>query len=201
MPADDPLAEQIRARLAVPAPARLSGDADVSAPGAHPAGPPAVPAAVLMPIIRRPEPALLLTRRTAHLNRHAGQIAFPGGRIDPGDDGPVAAALREAQEEIGLQPAAVDVLGLCDPYRTGTGYEVQPVVGAIPPDLPLSANPHEVAELFEVPLDHALDPRNHQLREAPWQGRIRRFYAIEWRDRLIWGATAGMLVNLSARLR
>ena len=128
-------------------------------------------------------------------------MAFPGGRIDPDDDGPVAAALREAQEEIGLAPANVDVLGVADPYLTGTGYSVLPVVGSVAPDLSYRPNPHEVADLFEVPLDYALDPRNHLLREAEWKGRLRRFYVIEWQDRMIWGATAGMLVNLAARLR
>lgn len=197
MPADTRVTEHVRRRLAAGGSVRLTGDSGFVS-GSHA---PPVPAAVLVPIVLRPEPGLLLTMRTGHLRQHAGQVAFPGGRIDPDDDGPVAAALREAHEEIGLEAGAVEVLGLSDPYRTGTGYEVRPVVGAIPPDLALAPNPNEVADLFEVPLDHALDPRNHQLREAEWQGRRRRFYAIEWRDRLIWGATAGMLVNLSARLR
>ena len=159
-----------------------------------------VPAAVLVPIIRAPDPRLLLTTRTSHLRNHAGQVAFPGGRIDTGDDGPVAAALREAQEEIGLEPSAVEVMGMGDVYQTGTGYSVQPVVGTIEPGLSLSPNPHEVADLFEVPLDFVLDRRNHLLREAEWKGRLRRYYVIEYDGRMIWGATAGMLVNLASRL-
>jgi 8-oxo-dGTP pyrophosphatase MutT (NUDIX family) len=158
------------------------------------------PAAVLVPVVDRPEPGLLLTRRTANLRAHAGQIAFPGGRVDPEDDGPVAAALREAEEEIGLAPADVRVLGLGDGWRTGTGYAITPVVGAIPPGLRFVPSAAEVDAVFEVPLAHVLDPANHQLREAEWQGRARRFYVIEANGWEIWGATAGMIVNLSRRL-
>ncbi|WP_235976497.1 CoA pyrophosphatase [Sandaracinobacteroides hominis] len=159
-----------------------------------------VPAAVLMPVVRRPEPGLLLTTRTANMRNHAGQVAFPGGRVDDVDDGPVAAALREAQEEIGLRPDQVEIIGLADRYQTGTGYAVDPVVGLIDPGLEFVPNPFEVADLFEVPLAFALDPANQQIREAEWKGRMRRFYVIEWEGRMIWGATAGMLVNLTARL-
>lgn len=178
----------------------LSGDQDFGPLGTPPSRA-LVPAAVLVPIVRTPEPRLLLTTRTAHLRSHAGQVAFPGGRIDADDEGPVAAALREAQEEIGLDPAHVDVMGLGDPYETGTGYSVHPVVGSIEPGLSFVPNPSEVADVFDVPLEFALDPANHLLRESEWQGRMRRYYVIEWNDRTIWGATAGMLVNLSARLR
>lgn len=175
--------------------------AGAAAPGqaAAPAGQ-LVPAAVLMAVTDRAEPGLLLTRRTDTLRTHAGQIAFPGGRIDPGDDGPVAAALREAHEEIALPPPLVDVLGIADPWCTTTGYRVEPVVGIVPADLPLTPDAREVADLFEVPLAHVLDPRQHQLREAEWRGARRRFYVIEWQGRAIWGATAGMLVNLAGRL-
>ena len=157
-------------------------------------------AAVLVAAIDRPRPTLLLTRRTAHLRHHAGQVAFPGGRIDPEDDGPVAAALREAQEEVGLDPARVEVVGATDLYETGTGYSITPVLAVIPPGLALVPNPGEVAALFEVSLDHVLDPANHQRRTGEWQGRERRFYVIAADGHEIWGATAAMLVNLSRRL-
>lgn len=157
-------------------------------------------AAVLIAAIDRAEPTLLLTRRTAHLRHHAGQVAFPGGRIDPEDDGPVAAALREAQEEVGLDPLRVEVVGATDLYETGTGYSITPVLAVIPPDLALVPNPSEVAALFEVSLAHVLDPANHQRRTGEWQGRERRFYVIAADGHEIWGATAAMLVNLSRRL-
>jgi 8-oxo-dGTP pyrophosphatase MutT (NUDIX family) len=193
------LIEQLRDSLAVARPPLLAGDQDFGPFGTelHPAP---VPAAVLVPLVRRPEPGLLLTTRTSHLRNHGGQVAFPGGRIDPGDDGPVAAALREAHEEIGLAPHAVEVLGLAERYHTGTGYAVQPVIGSIDPDLDFRPNADEVADLFEVPLAFALDPANHVIHEREWKGRLRRYYVIEWQGRMIWGATAGMLVNLSARL-
>lgn len=195
------LFERLQRGLARPLPPRLLGDHDFAAGSVATAPAPPVPAAVLVPILRRPEPTLLLTQRTMHLRSHPGQVAFPGGRIDGADADAVSAALREAEEEVGLSPALVDVVGVADTYLTGTGYAVTPVVGLVPADAPLCANPHEVADLFEVPLAHALDPANHVLREAEWQGRSRRFYVIEWQDRTIWGATAGMVVNLSARLR
>jgi len=157
-------------------------------------------AAVLIAVIDRPAPTLLLTRRTQHLRRHAGQVAFPGGRIDPEDADAVAAALREAHEEVALDPAAVTVVGTTDLYETGTGYSITPVLGIIPPDLPLVANPGEVETLFEVPFDFVLDPANHQARIGEWQGRERRFYVIAAGGHEIWGATAAMLVNLSRRL-
>lgn len=164
-------------------------------------GPPAhIPAAVLVAVVDRPEPGLLLTTRTAHLRSHAGQVAFPGGRIDPGDADAAAAALREAEEEIGLPPAAVEILGLADPYQTGSGYRIVPVVGLVAPGLPLVPSPHEVADIFEVPLSHVLMPANHVRRDAMWEGRQRRWYEIDFEGRRIWGATAAMLVNLAARV-
>jgi 8-oxo-dGTP pyrophosphatase MutT (NUDIX family) len=159
-----------------------------------------VPAAVLVAVTDRPDPGVLLTLRQQHLRRHAGQIAFPGGRVDPEDHSLEAAALREAQEEIGLDPALVEVAGLSDTYRVGTGFTVTPVVGVVPPDLPLMPHEAEVAAVFEVPLAFLLHADNHALQSAEWQGRTRHFHEILWEDRRIWGATAGMIVNLARRL-
>ena len=157
-------------------------------------------AAVLIAIVDRPEPTLLLTRRNANMRRHPGQIAFPGGRIDPGDANPTAAALREAHEEVALSPDHVRVIGTTDLYETGTGYSITPVIGIIPPDLPLVPAEDEVAALFEVNLSHVLDPANHDKRTGEWQGISRRFYVINSDGYEIWGATAAMIVNLSRRL-
>lgn len=156
-------------------------------------------AAVLVAITDRPDPGLILTQRREHLRNHAGQVAFPGGRIDEGEDA-VAAALREAQEELGLSPALVRLLGEADPYHTVTGYWVKPVVGVIPPDLELAANPAEVADWFEAPLDFVLNPANQRQMTAEYRGRFRHYYQIDWQDRHIWGATAAMLVNLTKRI-
>ena len=158
------------------------------------------PAAVLVAVTDRPEPGVLLTLRQPHLRRHAGQIAFPGGRVDPGDRDIVAAALREAEEEIGLDPARVEIVGTSDIYRVGTGFAVTPVIGVVPPDLPLAPHEAEVAAVFETPLAFLLAPGNHALRSTIWEGRERRFHEILWEDRRIWGATAGMIVNLAARI-
>jgi 8-oxo-dGTP pyrophosphatase MutT (NUDIX family) len=158
------------------------------------------PAAVLVAVVDRPDPTVLLTLRPETMRKHPGQVSFPGGRIDPGDDGPVAAALREAEEEIGLPPHAVEVIGIADRYRTVTGFEVTPVLGIVPPGLPLSPHPGEVAALFEAPLHYLLDPVHQQVRTAVWRGRERTYYEILWEDRKIWGATAAMIVNLSRRL-
>jgi 8-oxo-dGTP pyrophosphatase MutT (NUDIX family) len=158
------------------------------------------PAAVLVPIVDRPEPSVILTLRPETMRKHPGQISFPGGRIDPGDDGPIAAALREAEEEIGLPPDMVEIIGLADVYRTITGFEVTPVVGIVPPDLPLSPHPGEVAAMFEAPLHYLLDPAHQHARSAIWQGQARHYYEIDYEGRRIWGATAAMIVNLSRRL-
>lgn len=159
------------------------------------------PAAVLVAVTERESPGVILTQRTETLRRHAGQIAFPGGRVDPEDDGPIAAALREAEEEIALPRAAVEIVGTADRYRTVTGYEVTPVVGVVAPDLTLIPAEAEVANVFEVPLAFLLDHANHVQGIAQYQGQERRYYEILWGDRRIWGATAAMIVNLSRRLK
>jgi 8-oxo-dGTP pyrophosphatase MutT (NUDIX family) len=157
-------------------------------------------AAVLVPIVLRDRPTVIFTRRTDHLPRHAGQVSFPGGRIDPGDDGPVAAALREAHEEIGLEPALVEVVGIGDPYVTVTGFHITPVIGLVQAHATLTPQAGEVAAVFEVPLDHLLEPANHIEQAIEWQGRDRHYYEIQWDEQRIWGATAGMVVNLGRRL-
>ena len=159
-----------------------------------------VDAAVLIAVTDRPKPGVILTVRREHLRTHAGQIAFPGGRVDPGEEA-VAAALREAQEEILLDPAAVEVVGAIEPYLTVTGYVVTPVVGVIPPGLALEPHEHEVADWFEAPLAFLLDPANQHQRSALFQGRERHYYEIDWQGRRIWGATAAMIINLSRRLQ
>jgi len=157
------------------------------------------PAAVLVAATDRARPGVLLTRRTDTLRHHAGQIAFPGGRLDPGEDA-VVAALREAEEEIALPRAQVQVIGAVDRYRTVTGYTVTPVLAIVPADVPLVASEAEVASVFEVPLDFLLDPANQVEASAEWRGRTRHYYEIRWQDHRIWGATAAMIVNLSRRL-
>lgn len=160
-----------------------------------------MPAAVLIPVTDRPEPGVILTQRPETMRRHAGQVAFPGGRIDPEDDGPIAAALREAEEEIALPRGDVTVIGITDRYRTVTGFEVTPVIGVVPPDLVLTPNAIEVAAVFEVPLAFLLDETNQKRLSRIWEGRERHYYEIMWHDRRIWGATAAMIVNLSMRLK
>ncbi|MGB7406454.1 MAG: CoA pyrophosphatase [Pacificimonas sp.] len=157
-------------------------------------------AAVLIPLIDHPSDAgLLLTVRNAALSKHAGQVAFPGGRTDPGETA-IEAALREAHEEVALSPQNVEVVAELDDYVTGTGYRVTPVIGVIPPDLKLRPSEAEVAEIFELPLAHAVDPVR-QLRETGfWKGRERAYYAIDWKPQRVWGATAGMIVNLRRTL-
>lgn len=157
-------------------------------------------AAVLIAVTDRPLPGVILTVRREHLRTHAGQIAFPGGRLDPGETA-VAAALREAHEEILLDFNAVDLVGALEPYRTVTGFIVTPVLGVIAPDLPLRAHEHEVADWFELPLAFLLDPANHKRQSALFQGKTRHYYEIIWNERRIWGATAAMIVNLSRRLQ
>jgi 8-oxo-dGTP pyrophosphatase MutT (NUDIX family) len=169
----------------------------------RPVGGVGIPAAVLIPLVVRADGiSVLLTRRTAHLDHHAGQISFPGGRVEEGDADPVAAALRETKEEIGLDPAHIEVLGRLEGYMTITGFSVVPVVGLVHPPFDLKPDPFEVDEVFEVPFAFVLDPANHQrhFREGP-DGNRRYFYALPYGPHYIWGATAAMLVNLTEALR
>ncbi|MFN0193325.1 MAG: CoA pyrophosphatase [Aestuariivirga sp.] len=159
------------------------------------------PAAVLVPIIRGLEGlSVLLTERTAHLRQHAGQVAFPGGRIDEGDDGPVAAALREAEEETGLAPRFVEPIGFLDTYLTATAYGVVPVVALVERGFELRPHDGEVASVFEVPLSFLMDPSNHLRHSREWKGLTRSYYAMPYGERYIWGATAGMIRNLYDRM-
>ena len=159
-----------------------------------------IPAAVLIALTDRPEPGAILTVRREHMRTHAGQIAFPGGRIDAGEKA-LAAALREANEELGISPADVALAGSLEPYATVTGYHVTPVLGVIPPDLPLEPHEPEVAGWFEAPLAHLLDRANQHRRSALFEGRKRHYYEIIWEGRRIWGATAAIIVNLARRLQ
>jgi len=167
-------------------------------PGALPPSDGLTGAAVLVPLVDHPSGlTVLLTQRTAHLADHGGQISFPGGRIEPTDEHPVAAALREAEEEVGLPASHVEVVGRLDTYVTGTGFEVIPVVAFVRVPYPLRPDPSEVAEVFEVPLDFLVDPANLQRGSREWRGTTRFFFALPYETRYIWGATAGMLVNLA----
>lgn len=158
------------------------------------------PAAVLVPVVLRDAgPTLLLTERTAHLRDHAGQVSFPGGRIEPEDPSALHAALRETEEEVGLAPRHVEVVGYLPDYRTSTGFAVTPVVAFVTPPFSLRPDPFEVAEVFEVPLSFLFDPANHRQHEIFWRGRQRRYYAMPYGGHFIWGATAGMIVSLYRR--
>ena len=160
-----------------------------------------VPAAVLVPVVLGDEPGVLLTKRTAHLSSHAGQVSFPGGRIDPEDSGPEAAALREAWEEIGLQAASVQVLGRMADHVTGTGYRITPVLGLLPPNLIYVPSAHEVDSVFELPMSVVLDPAAPKLQRQHVQGVWREYWVWPHPDHYIWGATAAILVRLAERLR
>jgi len=155
------------------------------------------PAAVLVPLIPDPDGLkVLLTQRTTHLARHAGQVAFPGGRLDQADDGPVSAALRETEEETGIARSFVEPLGFLDTYLTGTSYRVVPVVGLVHRGFSLVPHEGEVAEIFEVPLAFLMNPAHHLRHSREWQGQERFYYAMPFGERYIWGATAGMIRNL-----
>jgi 8-oxo-dGTP pyrophosphatase MutT (NUDIX family) len=161
---------------------------------------PARPAAVLIGVVAHEQLTVLLTQRTHTLPTHAGQIAFPGGKLEADDNGAIGAALRETCEEIGLAPTFIEPLGFLDGYRTGTGYSVAPVVALIRPGFELKPDPREVDEVFEVPLAFLMDEANHQKHARDWRGRQRHYYAIPYGKRYIWGATAGMIKNMCQRL-
>ena len=176
------------------------GDHDLN-PGMAPPDQKLTPAAVLVPLVdRADELTVLLTQRTEHLRDHAGQVSFPGGRVEPNDPSHEAAALREAEEEVGLPSDRVDLIGRLDRYVTRTGFEVVPVIGIVNPPFPIRPDPFEVAEVFEVPLRFLADPKNHQKHSRYYKGARRSFYAMPYNGYYIWGATAGMLVNLSQAL-
>ena len=157
-------------------------------------------AAVLIPITDRAEPGVILTQRPTWLRSHAGQVAFPGGKVDDSDESSIFAALREAEEELNIPPARVEVIGVADTYYSGSGYSIAPVVGIIPPDLELQPNPQEVEDWFEVPLAFLLDPANSIKKETNWNGQQRSYYDMQWGERRIWGVTAGIIANLVRRL-
>jgi 8-oxo-dGTP pyrophosphatase MutT (NUDIX family) len=161
---------------------------------------PFTPAAVLVAITDRPAPGMLFTLRHAGLRQHSGQVAFPGGRLDPDDADAIAAALREAEEEIALPPGVVEVIGRSDTFRTGTGFAIEPIIGIVPPDLPLQPADGEVEAIFEVPLDFLLDAANRELKTVDWQGGKRSYYEYLWEEQRIWGVTAAILVNLARRI-
>lgn len=195
------LADDLRARLSasIDDPVPFASDMRRAASG------PGTAAAVLVAITARAAPGLILTQRPDTMRQHAGQVAFPGGRVDAGDADAVAAALREAEEEVALDPASVELVGTLAPYRTVTGFDIVPVIGVIAPDLPLVPHDREVAAVFEVPLGFVFAPDNHVERRVMFDGEERRYLEMPWNDagvpRRIWGATAAILVNVAARLR
>ena len=158
------------------------------------------PAAVLVGVVDRPRPTVLLTRRTPDLSNHAGQIAFPGGKIDPHDETPLAAAIREADEEIGLARDVIEPIGYLDLYLTFSGFRILPAVARVSPDYTLKLNHGEVEDAFEVPLDFLMTPENHQRRSREWKGIQREYYAVPFGERYIWGITAGIVRNLYDRI-
>ena len=198
-----------RARLTLDVPAGLTDASITPARGDHDLDPvmqkvaevrPIRPAAVLVPVVDHPEPTVLLTQRSAHLPDHAGQVSFPGGKIDKSDAHPLDSALREAEEEIGLDRGHVEPLGYLDLYMTTLGYRIVPVIARITPGFALTLNTSEVDAAFEVPLAFLMDQNNVQRHSRDWQGMTRHYYAITFGERYIWGVTAGILRNLHERI-
>jgi 8-oxo-dGTP pyrophosphatase MutT (NUDIX family) len=198
-----------RSRLNLDVPAGLNDPAITPARGDHDVDPvmqkvaevrPIRPAAVLVPVVDHPEPTVLLTQRAQHLPDHAGQVSFPGGKIDKGDVSPLASALREADEEIGLDRGHVEPLGYLDLYMTTLGYRIVPVIARVAPGFTLNLNTSEVDNTFEVPLAFLMDQANVQRHARDWQGLMRHYYAITFGERYIWGVTAGILRNLYDRI-
>lgn len=201
--------ERAQERLAFDQPAGLTDPSIVPKRGDHDLDPafsaiaavrPIKPAAVLVPIVERDEPMVLLTQRAVHLPDHPGQIAFPGGKIDAGDATPLAAALREAEEEIGLAAEFIAPIGYLDLYMTMLGYRIVPAVARVRPGFSLTLNRAEVDDIFEVPLAFLMEATNHQRHSREWQGMTRTYYAIPFGERYIWGVTAGILRNLYERI-
>ncbi len=176
------------------------GDYDLNPQNRPARKPDLTPAAVLLPLVLRHEPHVLLTQRTDSLTQHAGQVAFPGGRVDPNDVSLVETALRETQEETGIEPAFVTVAGFLDAYETGTGYAILPVVGILSEGFALMPQVREVAKIFEVPLSFLLDPANRVKQTREFRGTMRSFYAFTYEGHYIWGATAAMLINFGERI-
>jgi 8-oxo-dGTP pyrophosphatase MutT (NUDIX family) len=191
---------ELRARL-VEIVMEPPGDVAYGEDALDPSDRPPVPAAVLVPIVLGPAPGVLLTKRNAHLNKHGGQVSFPGGRIDASDRDAETAALREAEEEIALDPSRVEIIGRMADYVTGTGYRITPVLGLLPPGLPLRAAPEEVEAVFELPIDVLLDPDAPRRRRHHVHGRWRDYWVWPHPDHYIWGATAAILVDLAQKLR
>jgi len=198
-----------RARLALDVPPALTDASIAPQRGDHDADPvmrkiaevrPIRPAAVLVPVVDHPEPTVLLTQRAQHLPDHPGQVSFPGGKIDKSDASPLASALREAQEEIGLDRSFVTPIGYLDLYMTTLGYRIVPVIARVAPGFALTLNESEVDAVFEVPLGFLMDQNNVERHSRDWQGMTRHYYAITFGERYIWGVTAGILRNLHDRI-
>jgi len=201
--------ERARSRLALDAPPALDDPNVVPDKGDHElnlemkalwAVRPIRPAAVLVPVVDRAEPTVLLTQRAIHLPQHPGQISFPGGKIEPSDKTPLAAALREAEEEVGLDASVIDPIGYLDLYMTTQGFRIVPLLARIAPDYQLTLNPSEVDEAFEVPLQFLMEPGNNKRHSRPWEGITRYYFEIPFEQRRSWGVTAGILRNLYEKI-